>query len=89
MGRWALGEPALVVPRRTVDRLCQLEFRERLRQAEQAGDHVTLDREQARVQLTAADLARLAARSTPPADWPDEDVAPLLGPSAGPAGEPA
>jgi hypothetical protein len=83
MGRWALGEPATVLPTRNADRLSQLERRERWRQAERAGDDASLDADLARMQLNGDDLARLAAKSTPLADWPDEDVDALLGPTPG------
>ena len=80
LGRWALGEPVAVLSRRSVERLTELEWRERMRQAERDGDHATLDAELARVQLTDADLARLSTRDTPLIDWPDEDVEAMFGP---------
>ena len=87
MGRWALGEPATVVPTRNADRLSQLERRERWRQAERAGDDAALERDLAGVQLNDGDLARLATKNTKLSDWPDEDIGALFGPSDGVAVE--
>lgn len=84
LGRWALGEPAVLLSKRNADLLAGLQFQERLRRAEGDGDHATLDRELARVQLTSDDLARLSGRATPLADWPDEDADALFAPSAEP-----
>lgn len=79
LGRWALGEPVAVLPQRNADRLLQLELRERMRQAERDNDQALLDTELVHVQLTEAELARLSARNTPLADWPEEDVDALIG----------
>ncbi len=72
IGGFAVGEPATIVPRRTLDQLRELERRETLRQAEARGDDAFLDRELAAVQLTREDLKQIPGK-TPVARWPDED----------------
>ena len=82
LGRWYLGEPAVVVPRRDAERWAELDRRERLRQAEPTddADETVSDEELARLRLTEADRARLAPYHTPLEDWPDEDITALFGP---------
>jgi hypothetical protein len=71
--RLLMGEPASVVPTRKLERLEQLERRERLRMAERAGDEEFLDQELARARKKAGDLKDAMGGTTPIAQWPAED----------------
>jgi hypothetical protein len=78
LGRIVLGEPARIVPERTIRRLGELERREELQSAEARGDVTYLRAELSKVQLSEADLHRLAAKGTPIQTWPDEDFNGLI-----------
>ena len=54
-----------------LDRLQRLAYRERLREAEAAGDHEFIESELRRNQLTEEDLRRLQRHHTRLEDWPD------------------
>jgi hypothetical protein len=52
-------------------------YRRKLREAERRGDQEFLDRELAKVQLTDAELARLASRGQRREEWYDVDDDPF------------
>lgn len=80
-GRFLLREPAAIIPKRSAERLRQLERREQLRMAEREGNDEFLDAELARVQLTPEQLKAASRGTTPISEWPDEDFSGHLGDS--------
>jgi len=76
IGRWAIGEKAVIVSARRANRLTLLEkgYRQWLREAQLRGNNALLDEETKRSQLTSEDLARLAEHAVPAEQWPDDQV---------------
>jgi hypothetical protein len=73
IARIFLGEPARIVRKSTWDRMERLAYRERLRQAEEAGDIAFIEGEISKNQLTPSDLNRIARKHTPIEEWPEID----------------
>jgi hypothetical protein len=72
IGSRIAGRPIKVVPAEQINRLNDLEYRERLHAYERRGDVESLNAELEKVQFDEADLKQLAKFNTPIENWPED-----------------